>query len=114
MMNFPICPTCHFAVAESYYFCPNCGKKLKEVPPETTITKQITLYLISFFLPPFGLMPGIKYLRQSDEKSRKIGMISLVLTALSIIITVWYTVKLTQGITSQLNGQMNQYQGLGL
>ena len=61
------CPKCKFPILENYFFCPNCGKKLKNGPLPINIEKQIGLYLISFLVPPFGLLPGVRYLLQKDR-----------------------------------------------
>lgn len=46
---------------------------------------------MSVFLPPLGLWPGIRYLKQKDEKSRMIGFIAITLTIVSTAITIWLT-----------------------
>ena len=99
-----LCPFCHSPTTETYYFCPNCGKKLKEPPVSTTILKQIGIYALSIFLPPLGLWPGIKYLKQDNKKAKIIGLVAVILTVISTVITVWLTI----GLTSQLNSQINQ------
>jgi uncharacterized membrane protein YqaE (UPF0057 family) len=108
----PLCPFCHFPFTQSYYFCPNCGKKLNE-PPITTF-KEIGVYLLSIFLPPLGLWPGIRYLFSKNQRTRRAGIIAIILTILSSIITIWLTMAFMNQITQSLTGQMNlnQYQGL--
>jgi len=107
------CPSCKQNIALSDYFCPNCGKKLKEKPQSTTILRQIFIYLLSILLPPLGLWPGIKYLKQKDGKSRMIGFIAIVLTIISIVITAWlylgFMKNLNQQLNQQLNGNLNLY-----
>ena len=73
--------------------CPNCGKKIKEPPVLTSIGKQISIYLISFLLPPFGLAPGIRYLMQPDQKAKIIGIVAILLTIVSIGLTIWFTMN---------------------
>lgn len=82
------CPKCNAEVSESAYFCSNCGQALKPKPVETSIGKQIVIYAISFFLAPFGLGYAIKYLKQADKKAKIIGLISLVLTVVSIALFI--------------------------
>jgi len=106
------CPDCKANLSESDYFCPNCGKKIKEKPLSTTLLKQLSIYFISFFLPPLGIWPGIKYLRQPDEKSKKIGLAAILLTIISIIITSWLTMNLINSLNKELNNQLNLYPGL--
>jgi hypothetical protein len=108
------CPFCHFPLSGTFYFCPNCGKRINE--PPITIAKQIGIYLISVFLPPLGLWPGIKYLFSKDQKTKRVGTIAIVLTILSTVITIWLTMAFLNQITQSLTGQMdlNQYPSLGL
>lgn len=80
-----LCPKCKAEVFEANYFCPNCGQVLRAKPADTGIPKQILIYLVSFFLAPFGLVYVFTYIRQPDKKARIIGIISLVLTALAIV-----------------------------
>ena len=108
-MDPQICPACHFPLSENFYFCPNCGKKIKELIASVAIGKQIAIYLLSLFLPPLGLFPGIKYLLQKDQKRKMVGVVAIALTILSTVITVWITINLTKTI----NTQLNQYNNLG-
>jgi uncharacterized membrane protein YvbJ len=84
-----ICPQCHLPVSLDDYFCPNCGKNLREKPPSTTWLTQLGLYALSFFLPPLGLWPAVKYLKSADPKAKKIGWVIVVITVIAIIISIW-------------------------
>src|SRR5258708_3542812 len=88
------CPACGKPVPPEFSFCPNCGKQLKDKSLSTTILMQAWLYFMSVFLPPLGLWPGIKYFKSNDPKTQQIGMIVIVLTVLSTIITIWLSFKL--------------------
>jgi hypothetical protein len=81
-----LCPICQYKTQSDWYFCPNCGKELKEKPPVISVFKQIIIYLVSFFLTPLGLGWGLKYIRYKDRKTKIIGMISIILTIVSIIL----------------------------
>jgi hypothetical protein len=105
------CRYCNANVASFDFFCPNCGKQLKAKEISVSIGKQIGVYLLSFFLPPLGLWPAIKYLRHGDAVSKRIGIIAIVLTVISIIITLWSFSAFLNLISGQLNSQIN---GLGL
>lgn len=72
----------------------------------TTVVKQIVIYLVSFFLPPFGLFWVFKYLRSDDEKARKIGLIAVVLTLVSLILTLWISKNFIDNATQSINNQM--------
>ncbi len=82
------CPKCKAKVSEMAHFCSNCGDSLKSRLEDTSILKQILVYFVSFFLAPFGLGYAFKYLKQSDKKSKIIGIISLILTFFAIIAVI--------------------------
>lgn len=79
----------------------------------STVGKQISIYAISFFLPPFGLIPAYKYLKKSEFKYKKIGYIAVALTITSILLSA-LIIKTTIGtLNEQLNSQQNLYNDLG-
>jgi len=108
-METKYCPQCKAIALSSFYFCPNCGKKLRDKPMSTSVATQIGVYLLSFFLPPFGLIPALRYMRQTDRKSKIIGVVAIVLTAISLVVSVYYAIifinQFNQTLTSQLNLQ---------
>lgn len=107
----PMCPVCHVAVRPADFFCYNCGKNLHQKPLATTKLTEYMYYAGSILLPPIGLWWGFKYLKQSDEASRRIGWICVILTIISsVVVTVW-SVQLFQGINAQVNQQMQGIQG---
>lgn len=108
------CPFCHFSLNEDFYFCPNCGKEIKQAPVSISLLKQLSLFALSLFLPPLGLWPGIKYFSQNDQKAKKIGLIAIVLTLISTIITIWLAINFFGKINNTIKNQLNPYQNLGL
>lgn len=104
----PTCPQCHVAVRPTDFFCYNCGKNLHAKPLSTSLTTEIMYYAGSILLPPLGFWWGMKYLKQPDAASKRIGVISMALTTISSIITsVWvinYIKMLNATVSSQLNG----------
>ena len=110
-MEQKVCPVCHFPLTDNYYFCPNCGKQLKE--PPISIAKQLSVYAVSVLLPPLGLWPGIKYLLAESPQTKKVGIIAIILTVVSSIITIWLFMGIMNGVNQSLGSQMNQYQNLG-
>ncbi len=106
-----LCRFCNSPVLDSFFFCPTCGKKLHE--PPITVAKQIGIYALSILLPPLGLWPGIKYVFQKDEKTRAVGIIAIILTVISTIVTIWLFMNTIASITSGINSPLNQYQNLG-
>lgn len=83
-----LCPACQYKIQADWFFCPNCAKELKEKIPEISLGKQILIYAVSFFLTPLGLGWGLKYVKSADKKIRMIGIISIVLTVLSMILMI--------------------------
>ncbi len=109
-MEPPVCQMCHFPLSESFYFCPNCGKKIKE-HFSTSLWKQISIYGISLLLPPLGLFPGIKYASQKDTKVRMIGIIAISITIIATILTLWFTYVFVNDAVTKANKQLDQMQG---
>ncbi|MFA6407191.1 MAG: zinc ribbon domain-containing protein [Candidatus Paceibacterota bacterium] len=87
------CPKCNTEVSHDAYFCLHCGEPLKEGEIDISVAKQIRIYLVSFFLAPFGIGYVIKYLKQKEEKPKVIGVIALILTILAIVVVVYLTQK---------------------
>ena len=85
MKESTVCTICKQAIQVNWNFCPNCGNTLRIRPLPTSLGKQLLIYAISFFLPPFGLGYAFKYLKQNDRKTRIIGMVSIILTTFSVI-----------------------------
>lgn len=103
------CPACHTLIRPTDYFCFNCGKNLKAKPPSISVTSQIILYLVSIFLPPFGILPAMKYLRQPDQKSKIIGGVAIVLTIISLIFTALFLINLMNTVNQQVNSQLQNF-----
>jgi hypothetical protein len=101
------CPQCHQPVLPDAYFCPNCGKSLKEKPPPTRWWTQLGIYLLSALLPPLGLWPAVKYIRSSDALAKRVGWIAVALTVISLIASVW----LAQIIIQQVQQAMTAASG---
>jgi hypothetical protein len=88
------CKSCGAQVNDSFYFCPNCGKKLKEPPFKFSIGKSIGLLLFSFLFPPFGIIPGAKYFLKNDVKAQVIGLLAIAITIISSILLVILTINI--------------------
>jgi uncharacterized OB-fold protein len=97
------CKECGREISDEAPACPNCGKPQKNKPVATSLSKQITVYLVSFFLPPFGLWYAWKYLKQTDAKSKKIGWATIILTIISLAITAWLTGKVANSMNQAVN-----------
>jgi hypothetical protein len=108
-----VCPLCKYVVQPSWYFCPNCSKKLKMKPLSTSIWRQIGVYLVSIIFPPFGIFPAINYFRQPSWKARTVGILCILFTILSVWVTIWYTNVLFKQINTEMNTQLEPLQKLG-
>lgn len=91
MPEIMVCPSCQAVTSTTANFCSQCGKKLKNAPLSTSVAKQIVIYLVSFFLAPFGLGYAFIYLKQPDAKTRTIGIISLALTVCAIVAVIVFS-----------------------
>ncbi len=101
------CRKCGGAISETDYFCPHCGKKIKTPPISTALGTQILAYLVSVFVPPFGLWYTYRYFRNGDPRSKKIAIATIVLTVASIILTVWTTELLFTYLNRQVQNQLD-------
>jgi hypothetical protein len=104
-----ICSTCKTPALTSANFCSNCGKPLRKKPPSTTLSMQLIVYLVSFFLAPVGLLYAWKYLKQNDRESKIVGMVAIALTAIAVVIFFW-TLK---AMISIFNQTLRSLDGLG-
>ena len=63
--------------------------------------------LESVFLPPFGIIPGVKYLIKDSKQAKIIGAVAILLTILSTTIITVFTINL---INKALEGYSDIYQ----
>jgi hypothetical protein len=87
-MDETICSQCHVAVRVSDYFCFNCGKNLKPKPLSTSVSTQLIYYAGSVFLPPMGIIWGIKYLKEKESKAKIVGIVCITITVVVLIVAV--------------------------
>src|SRR4030042_6520021 len=97
------CPKCQNNIDITDFFCRVCGLKRKETTISISFLKQLSIYLTSFFLPPFGLIPAIKYLRQEDDKAKLVGIIAVFITIISVIFSIWLMKDLMNTFNKILN-----------
>jgi hypothetical protein len=107
----PICPQCHVIVRVTDFFCYNCGKNLKPKLLSTTLPTEIMYYAGSLLLPPLGFWWGFRYLKQTDAASKRIGILCMVITTISFIVTSIWAVDYINKISSTVNSQLNGAQG---
>ena len=113
----PVCDVCHQSILPTYYFCPNCGAKLKSAPLSVKWDEQIKLYLFSVILPFLGFLfagkwEGFKYLRSKDTKAKNIGIIACILLTVSTVALIYFTVVATKAMIKSTNDSLNADFGL--
>ncbi|HUY69866.1 MAG TPA: zinc ribbon domain-containing protein [Candidatus Tyrphobacter sp.] len=101
------CPVCHVALPANAYFCPNCGKALREKPPTVSVLDQMGVYLVSILLPPLGFWYTWKYLRFHDRKLATIGLAAAILTLISLVLSVWLGGKAINLLNQYVNQSLN-------
>ena len=84
----------------------------QEKPLSTSLTKQLLIYLLSVSLSPLGLWPAVRYLRQKDEKAKKIGLVAIFLTVISIVLTIWLTARFIGSLGQNFGSQLNMFEDL--
>ena len=102
-----VCAVCHQPILESYYFCPNCGANLREKTAPVSVIMQIGLYALAIFVPPLGFVPGVKYMMKKTTQAKRVGLITVLLTTISTVLTIW-------AIFAFLNKYLSEISGLGL
>lgn len=98
-----ICPSCKTSISPEWFFCPNCGKKLKEKLLSTGIGRQLFVYLMSILLPPSGIIYGVRYFKQGDTKSLIVGFIAMALTVVVVVYTIVFTISFINSYTQLIN-----------
>jgi len=83
------CPSCGALSPATENFCSRCGAPLKREDRSMSTKKLVIVYLISFFLAPFGLGYAYSYLKKTDPKARRVGIIVIVLTVVAVVLMIW-------------------------
>lgn len=68
-------------------------------------------YLGSIVLPPMGIVWGMRYIREQDQRAKFHGYIFIGLTVIELIVLTVWTVNFIHGINSAVNQQLNGLQG---
>ncbi len=105
------CSFCHQPIQPTFFFCPNCGKEAKPKPLNISALTQLGIYALSLLLPPLGLWPGMKYLREPNQSSKLVGIIAILLTIISLIVTFYLAAQLANTVNQQVMKQVQQIQG---
>jgi len=96
------CKECGHEISDDALACPNCGKPQRDKTLSVSLSRQITVYFVSLFLPPLGLWYVWKYLKQKDDKSKQIGITAAILTVISIIVTIYFTERFVNSMNQAL------------
>jgi hypothetical protein len=102
------CPSCSLPILSEFYFCPNCGKAVRSKPIVLSIAKLIGICLLSFFLPPFGLFHAIKYVRQTNTKTKVVGWVAIALTITAYGISIYSFLNIMEQFNNTY-GKLLQY-----
>lgn len=97
------CKYCGALITPGTYYCSNCGKILNDPPFAISTMRIIWLSVISVLLPPFGLIPGVKYMLKNDTKATMVGLLLVILTFLSFAFMIYFSLGLLNNLMNQLN-----------
>lgn len=68
-------------------------------------------YLGAIVLPPMGIVWGIKYVKEQDQKAKIHGIILIIITIIELIILTVWTMNIIKTINTQVGSQLNGLQG---
>lgn len=102
-----VCKSCKNPVSSTYFFCPYCGSQLRQPPLSISLGKQIGVYFLAIFFPLFSIVPGIRYLGQSDSSSKAIGVVTLLLAGISILLNVYAIIYIGDYFKQLLNNPLS-------
>jgi len=108
--NIPLCTQCHVAVRPADYFCFNCGKELHPKPRSLSTLYIIGVLMGSVFLPPLGIIWGLRYVKEQDSKSKTVGVLAIAITIVVLVIVVISSIQFIQLIEDQVNSQLQTIQ----
>jgi hypothetical protein len=115
--NMVECPFCKNKIEAKVFFCPICGKKVREKPVSTKFWPVLWLFFLTILLPPLNIGLTIKYMKSADAKAKRIGLISLIVMIAVLVVAVVSTFYVTKYVSDQVNQQvgqqLKQYQNYG-
>lgn len=103
------CRYCSQPITTFDYFCPSCGKKLKDKPVSTDFWPLVWLFALSALFPPFGIGRTLRYIKADEEKAKMMGWISLIVTIFAFTLTIWITKRTMDNLNKQINSQLQNY-----
>ncbi len=108
-----VCPKCGNTVFPTDEFCAHCGFRLSLKKENFSLGKIIWIIFVSLILPPFGLIWTFKYMKSKNSSEKKVAIMSLLLTMLSVILNIWLGVGIFSAVNQQVNQVNTQLKGLG-
>lgn len=104
------CKYCSQPILDNYYFCPSCGKKLKEPPFQFSTSRSLYILILSTLAPPFGIFPSLKYIVAPDIKAKIVGLVGIILNIVILTLATFYLVNTINKTVDQVN-QLTNPQG---
>lgn len=101
----PTCQVCHVIVRPTDFFCYNCGRNLHEAPRILGVGTQIAYYAGSVLMPPIGFFWGIKFLREKDDRVRRVGLICIALTVVSLLYFTVQVLSIYKNVRGEVQAQ---------
>lgn len=65
--------------------------------------KSITIIIGAILLPPFGIIPGIRYFLKDDRRAQFVGVTTIVITIIMSALAVLFTINLVNGFSKSYN-----------
>ena len=111
MDNQLLCPNCKNQVDKVAFYCPTCGKKVKEKPAGMGVWNILGLFTLSALLPPLNIGLSIKYIKDPNQKAKIVGWISIGIMILVLILATLWSIKIVNDINRQVEAEMGKYLG---
>lgn len=105
-LSIVLCKKCQTQIRATDYFCFNCGKEQRPKPLSTNLIAELVLLVKCILLPPFGIIWGIQYLRQSDTKSKLSGLMAILVTIVVSALAIKFTIDAINSFNSILTTQL--------
>lgn len=72
----------------NYNVCPHCGKPVGAPQGEAIGALRYVLYIISFFIPPLGIIIGIVFMISSEPDKKRVGKNCLLIAIIAIVLEI--------------------------
>ena len=105
------CPNCKNQIDSNVFYCPICGKKVKEKSVGTGFWPMAGLFALCIVLPPLNIPLSFRYIRSTDPRVKTLGWVSIGIMVLSLIIITLATINIVNEVNRQVEEQMQMYLG---